>query len=211
MQKAEERPQRRYCKLRHPAIQTRAPSHHEGGDIGRGQAPEVKTSGREPAVQKRAQAIEIPKGRHRDQSAFGRQKLSVPVQDFRDRAVRHGGFSHWHQPQPAQMGENGAKCLARLQLAHASGSAVSHETIDLSHGQVAHSELLDLQPADQVVEQLALLPDRAGPVSLPPQILLEPFRKDCDRVLTPSLLLIDQQISPRFDVNEKTLPALTGC
>ena len=43
-----------------------------------------------------------------------------------------------------------------------------------------------------------------------PQILLEPFRKDCDRVLTPSLLLIDQQISPRFDVNEKTLPALSS-
>ena len=62
MQKAEERPQRRDRQLRHPAIQTWAKLHHEGGDIRRGQAPEVKTSSREPAVQKRAQAIEVPKG-----------------------------------------------------------------------------------------------------------------------------------------------------
>ena len=45
MQKAEERPQRRDRQLRHPGVQARAPRHHEGGNIGRGQAPEVKTIG----------------------------------------------------------------------------------------------------------------------------------------------------------------------
>jgi len=60
MQKAEERTQRRDCQLRHPAVQARAPRHHEGGDIGRGQALQFKTIGRQPVVQKRAQAIDQP-------------------------------------------------------------------------------------------------------------------------------------------------------
>ena len=40
--------------------------HHERDDIGRGQVPEFETIGRHPAVQKRAQAINIPNGRHRE-------------------------------------------------------------------------------------------------------------------------------------------------
>lgn len=57
MQEAEKRPQRRDRQLRHAGVQAGAPRHHEGGDIGGGQAPEFKTISRQPAVQKRTQAI----------------------------------------------------------------------------------------------------------------------------------------------------------
>ena len=67
MKKAKEGPKRRDRQLCHAAVLTRAPRHHERDDIGRGQVPEFqgKTIGRDPAVQKRAQAIDIPVGRHR--------------------------------------------------------------------------------------------------------------------------------------------------
>ena len=85
------------------------------------------------------------------------------------------------------MVENGVKCLARLEFAGTSGTAIRQKSINLRHGQVAHREMLNLQPADQVVEQLAMFPDCAGRVSLPLQILLEAVGKDRDRVLATSL------------------------
>jgi hypothetical protein len=157
MQKAEERTQRRDRQLRHPAVQAWAPRDHEGGDIGRGQAPEFKTIGRHPAVQKRAQTIDIPKGRHRDQAAFRGQELPVPVQDFPGGAVLHGCFGRWRQLQTAQITENGAQCLARLELERTRGTTIRQKTINLRHGQVAHSELPNLQPAAQIAEQLPML------------------------------------------------------
>lgn len=41
MEKAQERPQRRNRQLRHAGVQAGAPSHYEGGDIDRGQTPEI--------------------------------------------------------------------------------------------------------------------------------------------------------------------------
>jgi len=176
MQKAEERPQCGDRQLRHAGVLAGAPRHHEGGDIGRGQTPEIELPRRHPAVQERAQAIDVPTGRHCRQIAFRDQELLVPVQDYLGGVVLHRGFGHGHQPQPAQMVENGTQCLARLQFAHASGTAVSHEPINLRYRQVAHRELLPLQPAAQFVEQLAMLPDGASCVDGSVCAILGPLR-----------------------------------
>jgi len=79
------------------------------------------------------------------------------------------------------MAKDGAQCLARLQSADASSAPIRQELVNLRHGQAANGEMSARQPTDQVIEQPALLPDCAGRVSLPAQILLKATGKGRDR------------------------------
>jgi hypothetical protein len=91
MKKAKERPKRRDCQLRRAAVLARTPRHHKRDDIGRAQVTKLqgKAICRIPAIQKWAQAIDIPLDRSGYQGTLHGQKAPVPVQNYACRAFEH--------------------------------------------------------------------------------------------------------------------------
>jgi len=123
------------------------------------------------------------------------QKQSVSVQDSVTGPSTTGASATGNQPQPAANVENGAKRLACLNFAHASGlrrSAMNDQPAPWTN----HPSRSGLGPAaaDQGHKAgLRWLQIRARPVSLrtlnPPRV---PLERAVDRVSCPPLLLIDQ-------------------
>jgi hypothetical protein len=158
MQEPEKRSKHRDRQFRRSSILSRTTGHHEGDDIGRGQAFEIQraTVSREPSLNERAHHVDVGARRDCRQSALDSQVPRESIEHYVD-GVQDGIESLSRDDLKAlKIIKDGAHRPDRGISGLAGGPTMAQETIKIASSQICHGHAVAQEPIVQIGQNLHL-------------------------------------------------------
>jgi hypothetical protein len=187
MQEPEKGSKGRDRQFRRPSTLSRTTGHHEGDDVGCGQAFEIQRAkvSREPSLNERAHHVEVGARRDHRQSALDGQVTPESIEHY----------VYWTQGcveslsrddlNPLKIIKDGAYCPDRDISVVASGSTMSQETINIASSQIRRDHAVAQKPIAQIGQYLHLQTDGSRRISQLRQLRPIAFRRGTAPSCTP--------------------------
>jgi hypothetical protein len=198
MQEPEKGSKGRDRQFRRPSTLSRTTGHHEGDDVGCGQAFEIQRAkvSREPSLNERAHHVEVGARRDHRQSALDGQVTPESIEHY----------VYWTQGcveslsrddlNPLKIIKDGAYCPDRDISVVASGSTMSQETINIASSQIRRDHAVAQKPIAQIGQYLHLQTDGSRRISQLRQLRPIAFSKSRKREIRIPKCSIDMKSSP---------------